>query len=141
MKFVQPATRWASFGLLASTALALGATPASAQSTHDYYLSDLYNFLAANDQFSYAVASEIGHETNIMAAQELCVAYQEGLSPADAYSWITTSMVSEASRYNVAFSADQTYALNLYVGAVMNLGAAYYCPDYQPSVEQALSSL
>jgi hypothetical protein len=140
MKFVQNTIQFAGLGLVASTALVLGAAPAKAQSTHDYYLGDLYDFLAANDQFAYTVAMEIGHETNVMAAQELCIAYSEGLSPTDAYSWITTSIVSEATRYDVAFTNQQTYALNLYVGSVMNLGAAYYCPEYQPSVERALSS-
>ena len=36
---------------------------------------------------------------------------------------------------------EMAYAVGLYGGTVMNLGASHYCPEYQPDVQQALSSL
>lgn len=63
------------------------------------------------------------------------------MSPAEAYSAYTTAAMNHASTYGEYFTEEAAYAICLYGRAVMNLGAAHYCPQYQPQVEQALRSL
>ncbi len=80
-------------------------------------------------------------EDSVWAAQTFCQTFSSGVSPADAYSAYTHAAVNQASTYGEHFTEEVAYAIGLYGGTVMNLGAAHYCPQYQPQVEQVLRSL
>ncbi|MEL6137034.1 MAG: hypothetical protein AAFR42_06455 [Cyanobacteria bacterium J06628_6] len=130
-------------GALLSTATVLATAPAAlAQSADQNYISDLYNFLGSQDELAYVVAAEyIGADMNVYLAQSFCQAYREGVSPADAFSYFTTYAISEAANSGYALGDAEAYTLGLYAGSVMNLGAAYYCPEYSAQVEQALNAM
>ncbi len=129
--------------LIGAIALTLP-TAAMAQTTaaDSAYLNDLYSFLGTEDEITYSMATQaMAPEDNIWAAQMFCDTFASGVSPTDAYSAYTTAAISQASSYGEYFTEDVAYAIGLYGGAVMNLGSAHYCPQYQPQVEQALRSL
>ncbi len=106
------------------------------------YLNDLFSFLQAEDEITYMMATQaMTPEDNVWAAQMFCETFASGVNPADAYSAYTTAAISQASSYGDYFTEDVAYAIGLYGGAAMNLGAAHYCPQYQPQVEQALRNL
>ena len=103
------------------------------------YLDDLYSFLQREDAITYTMATQaMAPEDNVWAAQMFCQTFSSGVSPAEAYSVYTTAAINQASTYGEYFTEEAAYAIGLYGGAVMNLGAAHYCPQYQPQVEQAL---
>jgi hypothetical protein len=105
------------------------------------YLEDLYGFLQGQDSTTYAMATEaMTPEQSVWAAQMFCQTFSAGISPAEAYDIYTTSAVTEASNYGAA-TEEMLYAIGLYGGAVMNLGSAHYCPEYQAQVAQALQAL
>jgi hypothetical protein len=105
------------------------------------YLEDLYGFLQGQDSTTYAMATEaMTPEQSVWAAQMFCQTFSAGISPAEAYDIYTTSAVTEASNYGAA-TEEMLYAIGLYGGAVMNLGSAHYCPEYQTQVLQALQTL
>ncbi|NJM98187.1 MAG: DUF732 domain-containing protein [Phormidesmis sp. RL_2_1] len=122
---------------LSSATAALGQT----NSTDSEYLSGLYGFLRSQDAITYTLATrEMTDEQNIWAAQSFCQAFASGVSPADVYSVFTSAAFSEASNQGTAITEEIAYAIGLYGGSVMTLGATHYCPQYQPQVQQALRS-
>ena len=119
-------------------------TAAIAQTTptDSAYLDDLYSFLQSEDAMTYTMATQaMTPEDNVWAAQMFCQTFDSGVSPAEAYSVYSTAAIDEASTYGEYFTEEAAYAIGLYGGAVMSIGAAYYCPEYQTQVEQALRSL
>ena len=130
-------------GAALTTAAVLGSsTSAMAQSTDQSYINDLYNFLNSQDQVAYAVASQyLGADMNIYLAQSFCQAFRDGMPPGDAFSYFTTYSMSEAANRGYPVGDNEAYVLGLYAGSVMNLGSAYYCPEYQGQVQQALNAL
>lgn len=119
-------------------------TPAADAQTasDDAYLDQLYSFLESEDSITYTMATQsMSGEANVWAAQMFCRTFEAGVSPADAFSVYTSSAISQASSQGVNVTEEMAYAVGLYGGAVMNLGSAHYCPQYQPAVEQALQSL
>jgi hypothetical protein len=119
------------------------ASLAQTTATDSAYLNDLYSFLESEDETTYILATQgISPENNVWAAQMFCETFASGVSPADAYSTYTTATMSQISSYGGEYlTEDIAYAIGLYGGVVMNLGTAYYCPQYQPQVQQALRSL
>ncbi|MEO1592697.1 MAG: hypothetical protein AAFU71_15590 [Cyanobacteria bacterium J06632_22] len=127
--------------LTAAVVLVSGSS-AQAQSTDQYFINDLYNFLGSQDAVAYEVASQyLGPEVNVYLAQSFCQAFRDGVSPGDAFSYFTTYSLSEANNRGYPVGDDEAYVLGLYTGSVMNLGAAYYCPEYQGQVQQALNAM
>ena len=124
-------------------AISVMAPTASAQSSADQnYLNDLYSFLYEQDTLAYNAATQhLGNAVNIQIALDMCQAYRQGVQPADAFSFVTTYAMSEAANRGANLDGQGSYSLGLYVGTVMNLGSAYYCPEYQPNVVQALQSM
>ncbi|KPQ35563.1 MAG: hypothetical protein HLUCCA11_09945 [Phormidesmis priestleyi Ana] len=119
-------------------------TAAMAQTTSadNAYLTDLYSFLQRKDNTTYRMATQaMNPEDSVWAARMFCQTFSSGVSPADAYSVYTNAAVNEAATYGEYFTEEVAYAIGLYGEAVMNLGAAHYCPQYQPQVEQALRTL
>ncbi|MEL6263186.1 MAG: hypothetical protein AAFR12_19180 [Cyanobacteria bacterium J06626_6] len=119
-------------------------TAAAAQmSTADQdYLNSLYSFLQAQDTTAYGLATnEMRDEGNIWIAQTFCQSFERGASPADVYSVYMSAVMDAIGPGSGEAYEQATYAIGLYSGSVMNLGSAYYCPQYQPQVEQALRSL
>ncbi|MGC1305805.1 MAG: DUF732 domain-containing protein [Phormidesmis sp.] len=129
--------------LLGATLLTMS-TAATAQTTNadDDYLSDLHSFLEGQDTVTYTMAtSVISPEQNVWAAQMFCQSFSSGVSPADAFGIYTSAALGEANAQNAVVTEEMAYAVGLYGGAVMNLGAAHYCPQYQSQVQQALQTL
>lgn len=133
---------------LSIPATALVATDAVAQfsvaqsSSDSVYLNQLYSFLQSEDPITHAMATQaMSPEDSVWAAQMFCRTFAAGVSPADAFSVYTSSAISEATSQGVNMTEEMAYAVGLYGGAVMNLGSAHYCPQYQPAVEQALQSM
>ncbi|MEM6449600.1 MAG: hypothetical protein AAF703_04715 [Cyanobacteria bacterium P01_D01_bin.105] len=115
---------------------------AQTSSTDSAYLSDLYSFLQSEDNITYTMATQsMTPEDSVWAAQMFCNTFASGVTPEDAYEVYTTAAIGQGEAYGGAFTEEIAYAVGLYGGAVMNLGAAYYCPQYQPQVQQALSAL
>lgn len=133
--------------LLGAIACALPtAAIAQTSSADDAYLNDLYSFLQSEDTIPYTIAyvtatQFMTPEDSILVAQTFCQTFASGVSPAAAYSVYIDAAISGASSYGEYFTEDVAYAIGLYSGAMMDLGAAYYCPEYQPQVEEALRSL
>lgn len=106
------------------------------------YLDDLHSFLQSQDAITYTMATQaMTPEQNVWAAQMFCQSFASGVSPTDAYTVYTSAALNQASAYGQSFTEEMAYAVGLYGGTVMNLGASYYCPEYQPEVAQALQSL
>lgn len=119
-------------------------TVALAQSNNadSAYINDLFSFLKREDAMTYNMASKaMSPEDSVWAARMFCQAFSSGASPANVYSAYTEAAIGEAATYGEAFNEEVAYSIGLYGGAVMNLGSAHYCPQYQPQVEQALRSL
>ena len=111
-------------------------------STDSNYINHLYRFLRSQDDMTYVMATESMSETDsIQAAQMFCNTFESGVDPADAFSAYTTGAIRQATSMGATMTEEMAYAVGLYGGAVMNLGTAYYCPEYQSQVEQALQSL
>ena len=116
-------------------------TAAVAQTTSadQAYLDDLYSFLENQDSITYTMATRgMSAEQNIWAAQMFCQTLSSGVEPIDAYSAYTSAAVAQASSLGTTLTDEMAYAVGLYGGAVMNLGAFHYCPQFQPQVSQAL---
>lgn len=106
------------------------------------FLDGLYSFLQSQDDLAYQVAvSQVGDASNIWLAQGICIDFENGLSPADGYDLMVTAALSQLQGLSGPAYEQASYSVALYGGSMMNLGAAYYCPQYQPAVEQALLSL
>ncbi|MFK8182773.1 MAG: hypothetical protein AB8B99_05310 [Phormidesmis sp.] len=106
------------------------------------YLNDLYSFLEREDSITYTMATQsMTPEDSVWAAQMFCDTFASGVAPADAYAVYTSAAIGQGQTYGEHFTEEIAYAVGLYGGAVMNLGAAHYCPQYQPQVQQALQSL
>ncbi|MEO1634126.1 MAG: hypothetical protein AAFS04_03475 [Cyanobacteria bacterium J06631_9] len=134
------------FSLFALLGVAAVSVPTAAiaqyTSQDQQYLTDLYNFLQSQDELTYALAAdEMGHEGNIWVAQSFCSEFENGVSPEDVYSIFTSAALSQLQAPSAQAYEEIAYSIGLYGGSVMNLGSAYYCPQYQPQVEQALRSL
>jgi len=115
---------------------------AQTNSTDNAYLNDLYSFLQSEDSITYTMATQsMTPEDSVWAAQMFCETFASGVSPSDAYSVYTTAAIGQGEAYGEYFTEEIAYAVGLYGGAVMNLGAAHYCPQYQPQVQQALRAL
>ena len=136
------------FGALAlsvpAALLCVASLPAQAQlsTTDSTYINELFTFLEERDTVTYNMATEaMSPEDSIWAAQMFCQTFESGVSPEDAFSVYTTSAISQATSQGVTLTEEMAFAVGLYGGAVMNLGAAHYCPQHQPSVAQALNAL
>lgn len=106
------------------------------------YLDDLYRFLEGKDAITYTMATQaMSPEDSVWAAQMFCQTFSSGVAPSEAYSVYTNAAIGQASTHGTNFNEEVAYAVGLYGGAVMNLGATHYCPQYQPQVEQALLAL
>lgn len=106
------------------------------------YLQDLYTFLEREDNTTYTMATQsMTPEDSVWAAQMFCDTFASGVSPADAYAVYTSAAIGQGQTYGAHFTEEIAYAVGLYGGAVMNLGSAHYCPQYQPQVQQALRAL
>ena len=126
--------------ILLPTALS---SAASAQSSNDNdYLNNLYSFLQGQDEMTYAMAtSAMTPDESVWAAQMFCQTFSAGVSPSDAFAVYTSAAVQQAEDQGLALTDEMAYAVGLYGGAVMNVGSAHYCPQYQPQVQQALQAL
>ena len=125
-----------------ATTTAANAQTAQPSPSDNAYLNQLYSFLESEDAITYAMATQsMTGEANVWAAQMFCRTFEAGVSPADAFSVYTSSAISQAAEQGVNITEEMAYAVGLYGGAVMNLGSAHYCPQYQADVEQALQSL
>ena len=136
-------SKFLALSALLGTAILSVPTAARAQSASDdsAYLNDLYSFLRSQDSLTYQIAAqELGGEYNVWAAQMFCQTLAAGVSPEQAFSAFSNAAMAEAANYG-SVPDEVNYAIGLYGGTVMNLGAAYYCPQYQLRVEQALRSL
>ena len=110
--------------------------------TDSAYLSDLHSFLQSEDRTTYRMATQsMTPADSIWAAKMFCETFASGVSPADAYAVYTSAAIGQGETYGDQFTDELAYAVGLYGGAVMNLGAAHYCPQYQPQVQQALRAL
>lgn len=147
-KFSTPSLR---LSALLGTAILSMPTAAFAQTSpaDSAYLNDLYGFLQSQDDLAYTMAAEhMGAEYNIWAAQTFCEAFTSGVSPENAFAAYADAAMSEAATQAAAYGMDLSdevgyevgYIVGLYGASVMNLGAAHYCPQYQPQVEQLLRS-
>ena len=111
------------------------------QSDQDF-LNNLYSFLESQNGLAYQVAAgHIGDEANVWLAQGICMELRRGMDPAEGYNTLVTSAQSQMQSVPTDVYDQASYAVGLYGGSLMNLGAAYYCPEYQPQVESALRSL
>ncbi|MEL6492187.1 MAG: hypothetical protein AAFV85_13285 [Cyanobacteria bacterium J06634_6] len=130
------------FSLLGVMALS-APTAATAQitSTDQDFLNSLYSFLQSQDDLAYQTAGYIGDETNVWLAQGMCMDFRRGLDPAEGYNLLMAAAQNQMHTVPQEMQAQASYSVGLYGGSLMNLGAAYYCPDYQPGVEAALRSL
>jgi len=129
---------------LSFSALSVTTPAANAQTSNSdsAYLEQLYSFLESEDDITYVMATQsMTAEANVWAAHMFCRTFEAGVNPADAFSVYTSSAISQATSQGVNITEEMAYAVGLYGGAVMNLGSAHYCPQYQPQVEQALQSL
>jgi hypothetical protein len=118
------------------------AVKAQVSSADSAYLDDLFRFLASQDSVTHSLATQaMAPEDSVWAAQMFCQTFDSGVSPADAYSLYTNAALTQGEAMSAEFSEEIAYSVGLYGGAVMNLGAAHYCPQYQQQVQQALSSL
>ena len=128
------------FTLLGAFALAAPtAAVAQTESVDRAFLNSLYSFLQEQDNLAYQVAvSQVGDDSNVWLAQGICIDFQNGLSPADGYDMMVNAALSQLQGLSGPAYEQASYSVALYGGTMMNLGSAYYCPQYQPAVEQAL---
>lgn len=128
------------FTLLGALALAAPtAAVAQTESVDRAFLNSLYSFLQEQDNLAYQVAvSQVGDASNVWLAQGICIDFQNGLSPADGYDMMVNAALSQLQGLSGPAYEQASYSVALYGGTMMNLGSAYYCPQYQPAVEQAL---
>lgn len=118
------------------------AAVAQTSSADSAYLNDLYSFLQGQDDITYTMATQaLGSDYNIWVAQMFCETFAAGVSPENAFAIYNDAALSQAASYGMGVPDEVAYAVGLYGGAAMNLGAAHYCPQYQPRVQQALRSL
>lgn len=125
---------------LSSPTAAIAQTPITAADQE--FVNSLYSFLYEQNTLAYQVAADyIGAEANVWLAQGICMDFRRGLAPADGYDLLIAS--AQSQMHNVPPEAHEQvyYAVGLYGGSLMNLGAAYYCPEYQPQVEAVLRAL
>ena len=132
--------------LLGATAVLIPAafsTAAAAQTDpNGDYLNNLFSFLQSQDATTYEMAtSAMTPAQNVWAAQMFCQTFSAGIAPSEVFAIYTASAIQEAETRGVALTDEMAYSVGLYGGAVMNIGAAHYCPQYQPQVQQALQSL
>ncbi|MEL7331937.1 MAG: hypothetical protein AAFN12_06785 [Cyanobacteria bacterium J06560_2] len=105
------------------------------------FLNSFYTFLQGQDDFSYQLATGwMGDETNVWLAKGVCLDFDRGLSPAEGYDLFVSAARTQMQGLTQQEYDRAAYAVDLYGGALMNLGSAYYCPQYQPQVEAALRS-
>ena len=118
-------------------------TAASAQTSADNdYLNNLYSFLQGQDETTYMMAtSAMTPAESVWAAQMFCQTFSSGMAPSDVFAVYTSSAIQQAESQGVSLTDEMAYSVGLYGGAVMNIGAAHYCPEYQPQVQQALQAL
>lgn len=115
---------------------------AQTNSTDSAYLNDLYSFLQSEDTITYTMATQsMSPADSVWAAQMFCDTFSSGVDPADAYAVYTSAAIGQGETYGAHFTEEIAYAIGLYGGAVMNLGAAHYCPQHQQKVQQALNAL
>lgn len=119
---------------LSTPTAALAQTNANDQN----FLNDMYSFLHGQDDLAHELANWMGDEMNVYVAQSLCQEFASGRSAQSLYAEFNAGVIStmDAATYEQV-----DYATGLYIGSIMNLGSAYYCPEYQPQVVQALQSL
>ena len=114
---------------------------AQSSSVDRQYLDSLYTFLGDTDELAYNLAvDEMGAADNIGAAQAFCEAFGLGVTPSEAIDIYISSAAEEADKLELD-SEEIGYSVGLYGGAVMNIGSAYYCPEFQPQVLRALRGL
>ena len=133
---IQLAALLSAFSLVAPTA-ALAQTEAVDRA----FLDSLYGFLQGQDNLAYIAAGQVGDASNVWLAQGICIDFENGLNPTDGYNIMIDTALSQLQGLSDEAYEEASYSMALYGGSMMNLGAAYYCPQYQPAVEQALRSL
>ncbi|MEO1394967.1 MAG: hypothetical protein AAFV90_18850 [Cyanobacteria bacterium J06634_5] len=118
-------------------------TSAIAQTTEQNYLNDLYSFLQGQDTLAYRTATyyETSNDLNVWMAQSFCQDLANGGNTEAVYTEFMAGAMQAGSLPTQAATERLNYSVGLYIGSVMNLGSAYYCPQYQDQVVQALRNL
>ena len=134
------------FALVGAAAVALptvmsGSAIAQSSPSDSAYLEDLYSFLQGQDEITYQMATTaMSAEDNVWAAQMFCQSFEMGASPSEMFAVYSSAAAEEANAHG-GLTDEMAYAVGLYGGAVMNVGAAHYCPHHQAQVQQALQAL
>jgi len=127
--------------IVLSVPLVAPAAIAQTPTANSAYLNQLYSFLRSQDPTTYEMATQsMSEEDSIWAAQMFCRTFEFGVSPVEAFSAYTSSAISSATSLGANMTEEMAYAVGLYGGAVMHLGAEHYCPQHQLQVERALQS-
>lgn len=140
--FASIGTAAAALPLLLSTA-ALANLPqetlAQSSPIDGQYLDSLYSFLESSDDLAHEMAiTEFSPADHISTAQAFCQVFEMGTTPTEAITAYFYGVIEEAEKQGLSDSEEVGYAAGLYGGAVMNIGSAYYCPEFQNQVKQAL---
>ena len=131
-----------SVGILALSAPTAALAQVQIDAADRNFLNDLYSFLQGQDAMAYQVAAGfVGDETNVWLAKGICLDFDRGLSPADGYALFVAAARSQMQNIPQQQYDQSAYSVDLYGGALMNLGAAYYFPKWRPPVYTALPSM
>ncbi|MEM9947531.1 MAG: hypothetical protein AAF810_15955 [Cyanobacteria bacterium P01_D01_bin.36] len=125
-------------------ALFVPTTAIAQTSTDQNFESDLYSFLQSQNTLSHYMATGIEQQigmSNPEIAQSLCYEMAAGHSVQGLHADFLTGVQMMRSSVNPADYEELKYAAELYFGSVINLGSAYYCPEYQAEVVEGLSNL
>ena len=105
------------------------------------YLNSLYSFLQSQDSLTYTMATTaMSPEESVWAAKMFCQTFSSGVSPGEAFNLYSAAAAEQSDAMGI-FTDEMAYAVGLYGGAVMNIGAAHYCPEHQSTVQQTLRAL
>lgn len=122
-------------------------TAASAQTNHTdvNFLGDLYSFLESQNDLAHYIATSMEvssiSRVNAEGAQEVCDSLASGMSAQNIYNVFMSETLYDRRGTDIHTYEEIEYAVGLYFGSVMNLGSAYYCPNYHADVVQALRVL
>lgn len=127
--------------VLLPTAFSTAVSAQNSPADNDY-LNNLYSFLQGQDEITYTMATSVlPAEYSVWAAQMFCQAFSTGAAPGELFEVYSDSALQQAEVQGTVLTDELAYSVGLYGGAVMNIGAAHYCPEYQPQVQQALQAL
>lgn len=117
---------------------------AQASTTDQNFLKDLYSFLHSQDAIAYHLATEADVQENLIPniafAQAICFDIANGIEAEENYNLVMSDISTMASGMDQLAREEILYSASLYFGTVMNLGSAYYCPEYQAEIVQFLST-